>query len=678
MHTFREVVLLREADQDEREARERRKKAYLKKLKGLLKSAAALDKQALKGSRDLTLRMQDAVLARVAAAAGDADKGIFPSWGPYWVPQIEKAVAAVTRELAAKFQDDLTGWTHKSFDIGAAMADGGLETVSPGILGVVPRIDPNLILLAGNFSADLITKMEKRQITAVSKLVATSVALGEPPSKLMAKLATTIDAGPWKEVNYRAELIARTEIARVQALAVDHRMHQAQQATGIQLFQQFLVAEIGEWPCENCSKHEDHIFTLDGVCVKPPGGPPAPELPVHPNCRCALIPYVPEAEGDTDLVPMRIELPEDESQDGPPELPPPPPPPSFAERFKALGKPTSIPEVRTRGQMLHQEIQDRWEAEGFGATALDTLRKKAADADAAVQAASKKWREAMEATSAAETVWKASEGQALWKARMDAWAMPAGPDRARAVDEAEKSFEKAREKAIAAELVAEEKAKNELYSARQQRTEAEDAVTKGAWPSRTKVVHEVLKEVRDFGPGAEGPTFTGNRQVGAVARAALSYFPTDWLKDMRGSVQLKKVSRGYYNDRGILAVSGSGPVDQRRVMLHELGHRAEYRVSGLLRWSVDYLNERTAGDRAQQLRHLKPGMGYRPTEIVKPDKFTDPYWGKQYFAGSRQDATELVSMGMEVLFAQDREYAQKVWTEDVEMLEFLLGAVATL
>lgn len=146
------------------------------------------------------------------------------------------------------------------------------------------------------------------------------------------------------------------------------------------------------------------------------------------------------------------------------------------------------------------------------------------------------------------------------------------------------------------------------------------------------------------------------------------YLPDDWLQEsattpLRGEL----ASRGYWDDRqNVLAVT-RGTERRDASTLHEFGHRVEsMRKSTVQARTREFLQSRTRGEKAQAM-----GAGYRPDEKTKRDRFLDPYMGKQY-----DDATEILSMGLEKLFQPTSVTASLV--DDPGYLQFIVGVLAAL
>ncbi len=87
-------------------------------------------------------------------------------------------------------------------------------------------------------------------------------------------------------------------------------------------------------------------------------------------------------------------------------------------------------------------------------------------------------------------------------------------------------------------------------------------------------------------------------------------------------------------------------VTSRTAVIHEAGHWLETRIPEVRREAQAFLDARTAGDQAVRLRDVTKNSAYGTSETTKPDKFMDPYVGKQYSRG----ASEVISMGMQFMY----------------------------
>src|SRR5699024_9506441 len=115
------------------------------------------------------------------------------------------------------------------------------------------------------------------------------------------------------------------------------------------------------------------------------------------------------------------------------------------------------------------------------------------------------------------------------------------------------------------------------------------------------------------------------------------------------------------------------------VEYHELGHLLETLNPNILRIEKSFVEARTKGEPEVRLRELFPGWGYSLHEVTKKDDFISPYIGKTY-----EDATEVLSMGLESLYVKGNTQAtrivngrieRKAITDDEEYLNLIIGLI---
>ena len=121
-----------------------------------------------------------------------------------------------------------------------------------------------------------------------------------------------------------------------------------------------------------------------------------------------------------------------------------------------------------------------------------------------------------------------------------------------------------------------------------------------------------------------------------------------------------KVTRSYFDEGRIVLGKKVGDED----VVHEFGHWFEENVSAVNRDARKFLKRRTKGERAKKLSDLTGNSAYAKWEKAKPDKFIRPYVGTIY-----EDATEIVSMGIEMLYTDPVKFAEA----DPDMFDTIIG-----
>lgn len=114
------------------------------------------------------------------------------------------------------------------------------------------------------------------------------------------------------------------------------------------------------------------------------------------------------------------------------------------------------------------------------------------------------------------------------------------------------------------------------------------------------------------------------------------------------------------NDRLEMANEANAPD-----VAHELMHWLEKKNPKVLDNSLTFLEYRTQGEEAQQLKVLTGIKKYDTDEVAKPDNFFSPYCGKIY----NHQATEIMSMGIERIFENPKEFAET----DREYMSFVIS-----
>ena len=193
---------------------------------------------------------------------------------------------------------------------------------------------------------------------------------------------------------------------------------------------------------------------------------------------------------------------------------------------------------------------------------------------------------------------------------------------------------------------------------------------RGTLKENAEELKKKLSEIREVGISSfdiDGHLNKSRSPMRKVVKEAYDYYPTDWVEKSiaRGNLTPKKVNRGYYSDfHAEIAISGWNEEGYFKTALHELGHRFERAVPGILEAEKIFYERRTAGE---DLRWL--GENYRYDEKSRFDKFLNPYIGKDY--GGR--AYELVSMGFEYAYTNPT----KLW-EDEDFATWIYGILSLL
>ena len=104
--------------------------------------------------------------------------------------------------------------------------------------------------------------------------------------------------------------------------------------------------------------------------------------------------------------------------------------------------------------------------------------------------------------------------------------------------------------------------------------------------------------------------------------------------------------------------------DSLGVYIHESMHWLEEANPKMLANSMAFLEYRTKGETAEKLSKLTGIKEYKSIEKAKADKFFNAYCGKVY-----DDATEIMSMGIQRLFEEPKKFLE----EDKEYFDFVIA-----
>ncbi|MBR0459878.1 MAG: hypothetical protein IJJ26_11630 [Victivallales bacterium] len=223
--------------------------------------------------------------------------------------------------------------------------------------------------------------------------------------------------------------------------------------------------------------------------------------------------------------------------------------------------------------------------------------------------------------------------------------------------------------------------RQELAEGRARRKELEgqyEELSKQYWglfnnDGRSAILQENLAQIRDVGGITEDnvkryadleayPDSTDRTMKAAIE--AMNCYPSAWLEHSQDHWYALQphwtTDRAYYN-------TGTGEIrfnERLSTNVHEMGHRFEQCVPGIMQSEREFYARRTAGESLEWL-----GQGYDRSEKTRKDKFENAYMGKDYGGA----AYELVSMGFQYAFTDYGRLAK-----DPDMETWILGLLATM
>jgi SPP1 gp7 family putative phage head morphogenesis protein len=183
-----------------------------------------------------------------------------------------------------------------------------------------------------------------------------------------------------------------------------------------------------------------------------------------------------------------------------------------------------------------------------------------------------------------------------------------------------------------------------------------------------KAVMEVLREYRDFGTEKTHVWDYATTSAKDEIVKGYQYFPTEWLEKSiaeseRHPMTTYMKNRTFYNAETLeISVSYF-----KNYVAHELAHRMEHVIPGIVDMEKEFYERRTAGEKLVLLKDIFPDKYYEPDEKTRIDNFNHPYMGKDY-GGT---AYEIFSMGVEKIFFN--RYNTK---GDADYDSFIIGLLA--
>ena len=148
---------------------------------------------------------------------------------------------------------------------------------------------------------------------------------------------------------------------------------------------------------------------------------------------------------------------------------------------------------------------------------------------------------------------------------------------------------------------------------------------------------------------------------------AMNCYPSSWLKTSSKSKRrlcpnyIRDDQRAYYDfSNGEIRIS-----NDKSANVHELGHRFEHVIPGIVESESEFYKKRTDGEPLVWL-----GAPYKRSEKTRKDHFVHPYMGKDY---GDQSSFELVSMGFQFAFTEYDTLAK-----DEDMQSWIFGLLTSI
>ena len=248
--------------------RKARADAYRKKLRKSIDKAESFGDKAAKKALELTKQCRSEVAAELVSVPKKKWKTAYLN---RILADLDKTVDKYEKQLGIALED----YAVKAGEQGREVALGAVPSDWPGYAGV----SKNIPIIVRGISADLVVGLSQDVRSFISHEVRIGLIRGDSPWDVMQRLGPSIttDGTKFKSVAYRAELIARTEMATSQSMVSLDSIRSAQKIdTGVKTI---WIANIGA--CDECAALDGQVFDKGEEEVPP----------IHPNGRCSIAAY---------------------------------------------------------------------------------------------------------------------------------------------------------------------------------------------------------------------------------------------------------------------------------------------------------------------------------------------------------------------------------------------------
>lgn len=209
----------------------------------------------------------------------------------------------VSDELANEYQQELTRAVKMLNGKGVNFATSLDSVVHKGALEIILQ-DTMLDMRAAYRTANkrLVDNIEKT-LGSVKKDIADGVMYGNTRQKTVKRVYddflekgltsfTTVD-GKELPLDFYAETVTRTKTSTARIKAHSETYKEA----GVNLMEVVGASD----PCPICGAYHNKVFSTDGQDERFPHVDVENIFPLHPNCRCSVLPYVIEYEEEEDI-----------------------------------------------------------------------------------------------------------------------------------------------------------------------------------------------------------------------------------------------------------------------------------------------------------------------------------------------------------------------------------------
>lgn len=274
---------------------------FNQKIKNLVKQAHSLEEEAVKRSIRLLEESRKEIISQVATS----------DWQSYRLKELKGAVERSIADFESKYKDVLKNAQYKFNDFGINYVDiplNGIGINAQVLLikaNMVTMIDPTVVAIMQDYSADLVTGLARDAVLQINRELAAGILGQKTPYDIMIAIGGNLNGkSVFSSIAKRAEVITRTEGSRVlQAASHARGMEAAKVLPG--LGKQWKHDTYGKNPrpghlaADGQTRKEEEPFDISpnagGVTEKlqypkDPAGSAKNTI----NCSCYKIPYHPD------------------------------------------------------------------------------------------------------------------------------------------------------------------------------------------------------------------------------------------------------------------------------------------------------------------------------------------------------------------------------------------------
>ncbi len=183
-----------------------KEKIFAAKVNELIKQANNLQDDAV--SRVITL-LEDArkeVIDRINYASTD--------WQAYQLPKLKAAIEKEMRNFRFMAHNEIVSVNNEAWGLGVSMCDKPLHAI--GFNRLIPSIDPTMLGILQDYSADLITGLSQDATRKINAELTKALLGQQTPFDAMNAIGTNLDSpSVFRSIAKRAEVITRTEGGRI-------------------------------------------------------------------------------------------------------------------------------------------------------------------------------------------------------------------------------------------------------------------------------------------------------------------------------------------------------------------------------------------------------------------------------------------------------------------------------